>query len=124
MFICGKGKNEYFSKEIVQPKATNPEFMKWKVENNMVMSLLINYTTNEISENFLLYGTTHQIWDNLKETYSSKNTSELFSIETILHDFCWGYQFVTDYFNTLSHHWKKVDLFEVYSWKYANDTTQ
>lgn len=88
MFICGKGKNEYFSKEIVQPKATNPEFMKWKVENNMVMSLLINYTTNEISENFLLYGTTHQIWDNLKETYSSKNTSELFSIETILHDFC------------------------------------
>ncbi|RVW95315.1 Retrovirus-related Pol polyprotein from transposon RE1 [Vitis vinifera] len=49
---------------------------------------------NDIGENFLLFGTAKDIWDAAKETYSSsENTSELFQVESALHDFRQGEQF-------------------------------
>ena len=33
----------------------DPKFKGWKVENNMVMSWLINSVNNDIGENFILY---------------------------------------------------------------------
>ncbi|RVW30614.1 hypothetical protein CK203_097625 [Vitis vinifera] len=62
------------------PETTEPGFRKWKIENSMIMSWLINSMNNDIGENFLLFGTAKDIWDAAKETYSSsENTSELFS---------------------------------------------
>lgn len=83
MFICGKGKDEFLSSQNEQPKITDLEFQKWKVDN-MVMSWLINSMTNEIGENFLLYETAHRFWDVVKETFSSKeNALELSRIESV-----------------------------------------
>ncbi|KAK9210972.1 hypothetical protein WN943_000345 [Citrus x changshan-huyou] len=91
MFICGKGKHDYLTGEEAMPEVSDPSFKRWKSENNMIMSWLINSMNNDISENFLLFGTTKDIWDAAKETYSSsKNTSKLFQIETILYDFRQG----------------------------------
>ncbi|RVW94908.1 Retrovirus-related Pol polyprotein from transposon TNT 1-94 [Vitis vinifera] len=68
----------------------------------MIMSWLINSMNNDIGENFLLFGTAKDIWDAAKETYSSsENTSELFQVESALHDFRQGEQSVTQYYNTL-----------------------
>ncbi|XP_073284992.1 uncharacterized protein [Primulina huaijiensis] len=122
MFICGKGKDEYLTGSITQPKSDDPKFKAWKTENNMVMSWLINSMTNEIGENFLLYGTTQEIWEAAKETYSNnENTSELFEIETILHDLRQDDLNVTQYYNTLNRHWQHLDLFEANEWKYVED---
>ena len=83
----------------------------------MVMSWLINSMTNEIGENFLLYVTAKDIWDVAKETYSSfDNSSELFDVESILHDLCQGDLTVTQYFNTLTRNWQQLDMFEEYDW--------
>ena len=38
----------------------------------MVKSWLINFMTNVIGENFLLYKTAKEMWDAIKETYSTK----------------------------------------------------
>ncbi|RVW98977.1 Retrovirus-related Pol polyprotein from transposon TNT 1-94 [Vitis vinifera] len=79
LFICGKGKDEYFTGEAAMPETTKPGFRKWKIENSMIMSWLINSMNNDIGENFLLFRTAKDIWDAAKETYSSsENTSELF----------------------------------------------
>ncbi|RVW53418.1 hypothetical protein CK203_085002 [Vitis vinifera] len=95
LFICGKGKNEYLTGEAVMPETTEPGFRKWKIENSMIMSWLINSMNNDIGENFLLFGTAKDIWDAAKETYSSsENTSELF---------------------------QQLDLFETHSWKCSDD---
>ncbi|RVW84312.1 putative mitochondrial protein [Vitis vinifera] len=76
---CGKGKDEYLTGEAVMPETTEP------------------------GENFLLFGTAKDIWDAAKETYSSsENTSELFQVESALHDFRQGEQSVTQYYNTLT----------------------
>ena len=123
MFICGKGKEEYLTGEMAIPERNNPKFRTWKTENHMVMSWLINSMTNEIGENFLLYGTAKEIWDAARETYSSsENASELFEIEAALHDLRQGELTVTQYFNTLTCHWQYLDMFEVYSWKCPEDT--
>ena len=98
MYICRKGKDEYLTGEVISPPTGDPKFKKWKTENNIVMSWLVNSMTNEIGENFLLYNTTHDIWDAAKEFYSSKeNTSEIFEIETTLHDLHQGDFSVTQY---------------------------
>ncbi|RVW34590.1 Retrovirus-related Pol polyprotein from transposon RE1 [Vitis vinifera] len=121
LFICGKGKDEYLTGEAVMPETTEPGFRKWKIENSMIMSWLINSMNNDIGENFLLFGTAKDIWDAAKETYSSsENTSELFRLNQ-LHDFRQGEQSVTQYYNTLTRYWQQLDLFETHSWKCSDD---
>ncbi|KAL5779663.1 hypothetical protein ACOSQ2_010400 [Xanthoceras sorbifolium] len=101
MFVCGKGKDDHLTGTAVAPSKEDPTFRTWKSKNNMVMSWLINSMTNEIGENFLLYGTAQQIWDAARETYSSsENTSELFA-----------------YFTLLTRYWQQLDLFEIHDWK-------
>ncbi|RVW45699.1 Retrovirus-related Pol polyprotein from transposon RE1 [Vitis vinifera] len=103
-------------------ETTEPGFRKWKIENSMIMSWLINSMNNDIGENFLLFGTAKDIWDAAKETYSSsENTSELFQVESALHDFRQGEQSVTQYYNTLTRYWQQLDLFETHSWKCSDD---
>ncbi|RVW57281.1 hypothetical protein CK203_111284 [Vitis vinifera] len=122
LFICGKGKDEYLLEKAVMPETTEPGFRKWKIENSMIMSWLINSMNNDIGENFLLFGTAKDIWDAAKETYSSsENTSELFQVESALHDFRQGEQSVTQYYNTLTRYWQQLDLFETHSWKCSDD---
>ncbi|RVW38651.1 Retrovirus-related Pol polyprotein from transposon TNT 1-94 [Vitis vinifera] len=57
------------------PETTEPGFRKWKIENSMIMSWLINSMNNDI---------------------------ELFQVESALHDFRQGEQSVTQYYNTLT----------------------
>ncbi|RVW62005.1 hypothetical protein CK203_062403 [Vitis vinifera] len=57
-----------------------------------------------------------------QRTYSSsENTSELFQVESALHDFRQGEQSVTQYYNTLTRYWQQLDLFETHSWKCSDD---
>ena len=106
MFICGRGKEDYLTREIPIPKKDDPGYKKWKAKNHQIVSWLIYSMNVDIGENFLLYETTHKIWEAVRETYSNfENTSELFAIESILHDLRQEYLTVTQYFNILIHHW-------------------
>ena len=123
MYVCGKGKDEYLTGEVAILEKTDPKFRVWKTKNHMVMSWLINLMNTDIGENFLLYGTTKEIWDAARETYSNfENTSEIFEIEATLHDLRQGDLSVTQYFNILSCHWQHLDMFEVHTWKCPEDT--
>ena len=96
MFICGKRKDDYLIGATSKPGEKEPKFWIWKSENNMVMSWLINFITNEIGENFLLYDTAQEIWEVAREAYSHiENTSKLFEIEGILDDLRQGESHVT-----------------------------
>ena len=122
MFICRKGRDDYLTGVAVPPSKEDPKYRTWKLENNMVMSWLINSMTNEIGENFLLYLTAKDIWDAAKETYSSfDNSSELFAVESILHDLRQGDLTITQYFNTLTRNWQQLDMFEEYDWNCPED---
>ncbi|KAK2452382.1 putative mitochondrial protein [Trifolium repens] len=123
MFVSGKGKDEYLTGETVAPETGDPTFKQWKTENNMVMSWLINSMTNEIGENFLLYTTANEIWNDAKEFYSSKdNTSAIFEIETMLQDLKQGDLSVTQFYNTLTRQWQQLDVFEEHKWTCTADS--
>lgn len=81
----------------------------------MVMSWLINSMTNEIGKSFMLYETTHEIWEAVKEgCLHMENTSELFEIENILDHLRQVDSSVTQYFNTLNRYWFQLDKFETH----------
>ncbi|RVX15344.1 Maspardin [Vitis vinifera] len=122
IFICGKGKEEYLTGAIVQPKEDDPGYRTWKLENSMVMSWLINSMTNDIGENFMYYGTAKEIWDAARETYSNiDNTSAIFEIKSILQDLRQGDSTVTEYFNILTRYWQQLDIYEELVWKCPKD---
>ncbi|RVW97656.1 Retrovirus-related Pol polyprotein from transposon TNT 1-94 [Vitis vinifera] len=122
IFICGKGKEEYLTRAIVQPKEDDLGYRTWKLENSMVMSWLINSMTNDIGENFMYYGTTKEIWDAARETYSNiDNTSATFEIKSILQDLRQGDSTVTEYFNILARYWQQLDIYEELVWKCPED---
>ena len=119
IFVCGKGKEEYLTGEVEPPAETDPKFKTWKLENNMVMSWLLNSMTNETGENFMYYKTAKEIWDSARVAYSNvDNTSEIFEIKNRLHDLHQGESSVTDYFNSLSKNWQQLDILEELSWKF------
>ncbi|XP_062109391.1 uncharacterized protein LOC133819988 [Humulus lupulus] len=123
MYIGGKGKEEYLTGEIETPKPDDPKYKNWKTDNHMIKSWLVSSMNNDIGENFLLYSTAKELWDAVKDSYSSSdNTSELFEIEAALYDLRQEDTTVTQYFNTLTRFWHQLDLFETYSWKCADDT--
>ena len=122
MFICGKGKDDFITGVAESPKKEDSAYKQWKTENSMVMSWLINSMNDDIGENFLLYETATEIWEAAKETYSSNdNTSELFGIESILHDLQQRELNVTQYFNSLMRHWQQLDVFEKHKWTCTKD---
>ena len=125
IFVCGKGKEDYLTGTAVQPEENSPGYRLWKVENNMVMSWLLNSMTNETEENFMYYKTAKEIWDAARETYSNKdNTSAVFEIKGILHDLKQGDLPVTDHFNTLVRYWQQLDVLEDVTWSCSNDGKQ
>ena len=119
MYVCGHDKDDFLTSIVAPPKSNAPRFKLWKSENNVVMFWLINSMIPEISKNFLLNPTVCAIWEAACETYSSsENSAELFEAESIIHDLRQGDVIVTSYFNSLTHYWQQLDLFEVLNWKY------
>lgn len=122
MFICGKGKDDYLTGVAPAPALNDPTYKKWKAENHMVMSWLINSMTTDIGENFLLYQTAQEIWEAARETYSTQEKSaEIFEVESLLQDLKQGDMLVNQYYNSLTKFWQKLDLLENYSWSCPAD---
>ena len=91
----------------------------------MDKSWLINSMTNEICENFLLYKTAKEMWDAVKETYSTKeNTAEQVDIVNVLHDLRQGDLTLTNYYNILGRHWQQLDVYEEYDWNCPEDAAK
>ena len=113
MSTSGKEKDEYLTREVQKPAKEDKGYHRWKTENNLVMSWLLNSMNGDISENFLLYEAAKGIWDAAHETFSTHdNTVELFAVEGILYDLCQGEDSITQYYTKLSRLWQQVDIFE------------
>lgn len=103
MFICGRGKKDIITSNVAQSESGDAKYRAWKVDNNLVMSWLINSILPEIGENFLLYYSAKDIWDVAREKYSCRDdTAELFAIESAVHDLRQEDTAVTDYFSALT----------------------
>ncbi|XP_073221472.1 uncharacterized protein [Cicer arietinum] len=63
---------------------TDPSHEKWKLENNLAMTWLLNSMTNDFGEIFMYYDTAAEIWKAANETCSNVgNTLTIFDIKNI-----------------------------------------
>ena len=102
-YVYGKGNDEYLTDKISIPEKSYPKYRIWKTKNHMVLLWLINSMTTEVGENFLLNKIAKEKFgDTSHEKYSS---SELFEVETRLHNLRQGDLNVTQYFYILTRYW-------------------
>ncbi|RDX90915.1 hypothetical protein CR513_27170, partial [Mucuna pruriens] len=57
------------------PPRDDPKFEAWDDEDSLIITWLWNFMTPEISQNYVLYSSVREIWENLIETYSMKKDS-------------------------------------------------
>lgn len=61
VFVGGKGKEEYLTGTSQQLEENSPRYRNLKVENNMVMSWILNLMGNKTGETFMHYKTVKKI---------------------------------------------------------------
>lgn len=85
ILVCGKGKEDYLTNVAVQQQKDSPAYRTWKVENNLMMSWLLNSMANKTGESLMNYKTSKEIWEAAHDTYWNKdNTFAVFEIKGIL----------------------------------------
>ena len=68
-FLKGRGKISHLTR--LAPKASDPTFIAWDVEDSMLMSWLWSSMQPEVSKNYMFLSTTKDIWETVKRTYSN-----------------------------------------------------
>ncbi|KAL8101714.1 hypothetical protein AgCh_033561 [Apium graveolens] len=123
MYVSSRGKDDYLTDEKKEPEKKDPSYKSWRIENNMVMSWIINSMEADIGQTFLFYKTAKEIWDAAKETFSdSENAAEIFEIKSQICNLCQGDLTVTQYFSTLTRYWQQLDMFECIEWDCTKDS--
>ena len=69
MYIRGRGKIRYLTRDKKAPATTDPMFATWDAENSMVMAWLVNSMDDDISSNYMCYPTAKELWENLNQMY-------------------------------------------------------
>ena len=81
--LDGRNKLEYVNGEAEMPSKTEAQaFRKWKLENALVSSWLINAMSTSLKKSFMYLPSAREIWEALRETYSTVgNRSRIFDIK-------------------------------------------
>ena len=81
---------------ISQLKETNVTFENWDSNNSLVIAWLLNSMESEISQPYMYYQTTKEVWDCIKVVYFNLGDSSYkLEIRTQLHGLKQGDQTVT-----------------------------
>ena len=67
------------------PSQEDPAYVKWEVDNYLVMSWLTHLMEPDIVETFFEMATAKDIWDTLVETYSRKgNVAQIYVLRRLI----------------------------------------
>ena len=70
MYIRGRDKIGYLTREKREPTLEDPSYAMWDAENSMVMAWFVNSMNEDISSNYMCYSTSKELWDNVSKMYS------------------------------------------------------
>nr|XP_024926670.2 uncharacterized protein LOC112490678 [Ziziphus jujuba var. spinosa] len=87
MYIRGRGKIGYITRDTKKPDVNDPTYAIWDAENSMVMTWLVNSMAEEIGANYLCYSTAKELWDSISQMYSDlENQSQVHELTLQLGD--------------------------------------
>ncbi|KAK4254159.1 hypothetical protein QN277_020331 [Acacia crassicarpa] len=109
--LDGRDKLEYITGEAKKPSTSDTkEFRKWKSENALVSSWLINAMSSSIKKSFMYLPSAFEIWEALRETYSSVgNRSRIFDIKKKLWELKQNHMSLDNYYLDKSALWQEFD---------------
>ncbi|KAK3006834.1 hypothetical protein RJ639_015528 [Escallonia herrerae] len=82
MYISGKDKLGYINGDLPQPQETDPSFKKWRTENAVVKSWLINSMDPKLISNYIRFPTAKAVWDAIATTYfDGADTSQVYDLK-------------------------------------------
>ncbi|KAK3007336.1 hypothetical protein RJ639_016752 [Escallonia herrerae] len=82
MYISGKDKLGYINGDLPQPQETDPSFRKWRTENAVVKSWLINSMDPKLISNYIRFPTAKAVWDAIATTYfDGADTSQVYDLK-------------------------------------------
>ncbi|XP_020229506.1 uncharacterized protein LOC109810454 [Cajanus cajan] len=76
-----KNKISFVDSSLPKPTIDDPTYAMWIRGNNVVISWLYNFVSNEIITNILFVNTAKEIWDDLKSRFSRKNGPRIFQLK-------------------------------------------
>lgn len=79
---------------------------------------------NDVSENFLLYKTTQEIWEAANHILIMKTQLNPSRFDGMLDDLRQREFTVTQYFNLLTRYWQQLDMFESNDWSCPTDAAR
>lgn len=125
IYIQGKDKLEYLTREKEMSSQSESSYRKWKTENAIIKGWLLNSMTPEISEHYLFLETTHQIWDALAKSYSEMgHTTKIFELTQKIVHFKQGDQPLTLHYSSLRKTWGELYHYTTFCYAYVKDTVE
>jgi len=110
-FLKGRGKIGHLTAP--SPKAFDPAFTTWDIEDSMIMSWLWSVMQPKVSKNYMFLASTKEIWETVKQTYSKiQDASAIFEIKTKISSSGHGFLTVTEYYNNMNGLWLELDNYQ------------
>ncbi|KAK2965861.1 hypothetical protein RJ640_027148 [Escallonia rubra] len=96
MYISGKDKLGYINGDLPQPQETDPSFRKWRTENVVVKSWLINSMDAKLISNYIRFPTT--------------DTSQVYDLKRKVTRIRQGEGSIETYYNNLQGLWREINF--------------
>lgn len=121
----GRSRLGYLTGEIKQPEKDDSTWKKWKAENSLIMSWMINSMEPSIGKPYLFLSTAQDVWEAVKDCYSDlENSSQIYDLKTRLWQSKQGGQDVTTYYNLLLTLWQELDQCYEEDWENPKDAAR
>lgn len=111
MYISGKDRLGYINEDLEPPEETDSTFRKWRTENAMVKSWLINSMDPKLIGNYIRFTTAKAIWDAIAMTYfDGGDTSQVYDLKRKVMKLKQGGGSIETYFNHLQGLWREINF--------------
>ncbi|XP_057971056.1 uncharacterized protein LOC131159875 [Malania oleifera] len=126
LVIDGRGKLDFLISETRRPPPTDAvASQKWRSENSLMTSCLMNTMKPTIGKTYLFLPTAKNVLDVVCETYSdAENASQIFKLKTQLWLTKQGDREVTEYYIKMLGLWQKLDLSCEEEWECTGDSVR
>ncbi|CAN6444480.1 unnamed protein product [Victoria cruziana] len=82
MYLCGRGKAGYVNGKVCRPEESEEAYVDWELNDQMVMSWLLNSMEPMVAEGFLFLDSAKGIWETETEIYDEKeNLARIYQLQ-------------------------------------------
>ncbi|KAM1294032.1 hypothetical protein ACFX13_014435 [Malus domestica] len=110
--LGGRSKLGYVNGTIKPPESTSLSFDAWHSNDQLVMSWILNSMEPKLSELFSYSGSSHLLWESVKEMYGSQNNAaRVFELKKSLAGLKQGDQSFVQHLGSMKSMWNELDLY-------------